>query len=107
MGSRLVGYGSYLPERVMKNADFERIMDTTDEWIVTRTGIRERHFAAENETVVDMAATAAVRALNNANLSIDDIDLVIVATTTPELDFPSVGGSGFGATGGNTQHTGV
>ncbi|MBQ2859469.1 MAG: ketoacyl-ACP synthase III [Alphaproteobacteria bacterium] len=91
MGSKLVGYGSYLPERVMKNADFERIMDTTDEWIVTRTGIRERHFAAENETVVDMATVAATRALDNAKLSIDDIDLIIVATTTPELDFPSVG----------------
>ena len=91
MGSRLIGYGSYLPDKVMTNADFEKIMDTTDEWIVQRTGMRERHFAAENETVVDMAVVAAQRALENANLGIDDIDLVIVATTTPELDFPSVG----------------
>ena len=91
MGCKLIGYGSYLPGRVMTNADFERIMDTTDDWITTRTGIRERHFAADNETVVDMATIAAMRALGNAKLSIDDIDLVIVATTTPELDFPSVG----------------
>ena len=55
MGNRLIGYGSYLPARVMTNADFERAMDTTDEWIVERTGIRERHFAAENETVADLA----------------------------------------------------
>ena len=90
MGSRLVGYGSYLPERVMTNNDFERIMDTSDEWIVQRTGIRKRHYAAENETVADMAEIAARRALENAKLTIDDIDLIIVATTTPELDFPSV-----------------
>ena len=91
MGNRLVGYGSYLPERIMTNQDFERIMDTSDEWITSRTGIRERHFAADNETVVDMATIAAQRALKNANLSIDDIDLVIVSNVTAELDFPSVG----------------
>ena len=90
MGNRLIGYGSYLPKRIMSNADFERVMDTTDQWIVERTGIRERHFAAENETVADMALAAARAALENAKLSIDDIDMVIVATTTPELDFPSV-----------------
>ena len=59
MGNRLVGYGAYLPSRVMTNNDFERIMDTTDEWIVTRTGIRERHIARDDETVVDMAVVAA------------------------------------------------
>ena len=91
MGSRLIGYGSYLPERVITNADFERIMDPTDEWITTRTGIHERHFARDDETVVDMATIVAMRALESANLTINDIDLVIVATTTPELDFPSVG----------------
>ena len=91
MGSRLVGYGSYLPERVMTNQDFEKIMDTSDEWIVQRTGMKVRHFAAENETVADMATVAAKRALENANLTIDDIDMIVVATTTPELDFPSVG----------------
>ena len=91
MGSRLIGYGSYLPERVMTNQDFEKIMDTSDEWIVQRTGMHERHFAADDETVADLATIAARRALENAGLTIDDIDMVIVATTTPELDFPSVG----------------
>ena len=91
MGSRLIGYGSYLPERVMTNQDFEKIMDTSDEWIVQRTGMRERHFARDDETVVDMATIAAQRALKNAGITINDIDMVIVATTTPELDFPSVG----------------
>lgn len=90
MGNRLIGYGSYLPERVVKNAEFERVMDTTDEWIVSRTGIKERHFAREDETVVDMATIAAQRALDNAGLKIDDIDLIIVSNVTAELDFPSV-----------------
>lgn len=102
MGSKLIGYGSYLPTRVMTNADFERIMDTTNEWITTRTGIHERHFAAPDETVVDMATIAAKRALKNANLTIDDLDLVIVATTTPELDFPSVGVQILGRLGAST-----
>ena len=91
MGSRLVGYGSYLPEKIMTNQDFEKIMDTSDEWIVQRTGMRERHFARDDETVVDMGVIAAQRALERANLTIDDIDMVVVATTTSELDFPSVG----------------
>ncbi len=104
MGNRLIGYGSYLPERVMTNSEFEQILDTSNEWIVTRTGIKSRHIAADNETVVDMATVAARRALENANLSINDIDLVIVATTSPELDFPSVGAQLLGALGasGNT-----
>lgn len=91
MGSKLIGYGSYLPTNVMTNQDFEKIMDTTDEWITTRTGIRERHFAREDETVADMATIAAQRALDNAGLGIDDIDLIIVANVTAELDFPSIG----------------
>lgn len=91
MGNKLLGYGSYLPEKIMTNADFEKIMETTDEWIVQRTGMKKRHFAHENETVADMGAIAAARALENAKISIDDIDLIIVATTTAELDFPSVG----------------
>ncbi len=90
MGNRLVGYGAYLPHRVMTNQEFEQIMDTSDEWITTRTGIKSRHIADENETVADMAVVAARRALENAKLTINDIDLVIVATTTAELDFPSV-----------------
>jgi 3-oxoacyl-[acyl-carrier-protein] synthase-3 len=91
MGNRLVGYGTYLPEKTMVNEDFAKIMDTSDEWIVSRTGIKARHFARDDETVADMATIAARRALDNAGLSPDDIDLIIVATTTAEMDFPSVG----------------
>ncbi len=91
MGNRLIGYGSYLPEKIMTNADFEKIMDTSDEWITTRTGMKIRHFAADNETVADMGTVAAKRALEKAGLTIDDIDMIVVATTTSELDFPSVG----------------
>ena len=70
MGNKLIGYGSYLPKRVVTNADFERVMDTTDEWIVERTGIRSRHFADDKETVADMATRAAIAALKNAKLNI-------------------------------------
>ncbi|MEE1111305.1 MAG: beta-ketoacyl-ACP synthase III [Alphaproteobacteria bacterium] len=90
MGSRLIGYGSYLPEKIMTNQDFANVMDTSDEWIVSRTGIRQRHFARPTETVVDMATIAARRALDKAGVTIDDIDLVIVSNVTSELDFPSV-----------------
>jgi len=87
----------------MTNNDFAKIMDTSDEWIVQRTGIRERHFADENETVVDMATIAARRALENAGLTINDIDLIIVATTSPELDFPSAAVQVAGALGANNN----
>jgi len=90
MGNRLIGYGSYLPEKIFTNADFEKIMDTSDEWIVTRTGMKVRHFAREDETVADMAVIAAQRAIENAGISADDIDMVIVASVSAELDFPSV-----------------
>lgn len=90
MGSKLIGYGAYLPERIMTNQDFSKIMDTSDEWIVSRTGIRARHFAGDSESVVDMAVNAAQRALDNAGITINDIDLVIVANVSAELDFPSV-----------------
>ena len=86
MGSRLIGYGSYLPEKVVTNFDLEKMVDTSDEWIVQRTGMRERPFARADETVVDMATTAAQRALENAGIKINDIDMVIVATTSPKLD---------------------
>ena len=90
MGNRLVGYGAYLPEKIMTNQDFARVMDTSDEWIVSRTGIRERHFASDTETTVDMAVVAAQRALENAKLTINDIDLVIVSNVTAETSFPSI-----------------
>ena len=85
----ITGTGSYVPERVMTNADLEKIVDTTDEWITTRTGIKERRLAREDETTSDMGAEAAQRALTDAGVKAEDIDLLIVATITPDMFFPS------------------
>lgn len=85
----LRGLGSYLPERVMTNADFEKIVETTDEWITSRTGIKERRIAKKDETCSDMAYHASVRALENAQLEIAEIDLIIVATITADHSCPS------------------
>lgn len=90
MYSQISGTGSYLPERILTNKEFESYLETTDEWIMERTGIRERRIIADGETVTDMAFHAAERALDAANLTAKDIDLIIVATTTPDLLFPSV-----------------
>lgn len=87
--SRILGTGSYLPEKILTNADLERMVDTTDEWIYTRTGIRERHIAAEGEFTSDLSLHAARRALEAASVSANDLDLIIVATTTPDRVFPS------------------
>ena len=87
--SRILGTGGYLPARILTNADLEKLVDTNDQWIVERTGIRERHIAAEGEFTSDLAAAAARAALGAANLAPDDIDLLLVATTTPDLVFPS------------------
>ncbi|MGJ4802532.1 beta-ketoacyl-ACP synthase III [Luteimonas sp. SDU82] len=87
--SRIAGTGSYLPSKVLTNDDLSKIVDTSDEWIASRTGIRERHIAAEGETTVDLAYHAAVRALEAAGTRADEIDLIIVGTTTPDLIFPS------------------
>ncbi|QCO56832.1 ketoacyl-ACP synthase III (plasmid) [Pseudorhodobacter turbinis] len=84
------GVGHYLPERVVPNSEFEATLATSDEWIRTRSGIERRHFAAEGETTSDMAHLAAVNALDNAGLSVEDIDAIILATSTPDLTFPSV-----------------
>ena len=87
--SRILGTGSYLPARILTNADLEKLVETNDQWIVERTGIRERHIAAEGEFTSDLAAQSARAALDAAGLAIDDIDLLLVATTTPDLVFPS------------------
>ncbi|MGA1562292.1 MAG: beta-ketoacyl-ACP synthase III [Gammaproteobacteria bacterium] len=87
--ARIIGTGGYLPEKVLTNADLEKIVDTSDEWIVTRTGIRERHIAAEGQTTCDLAEQAARQAMQRAGVTKDEIDLVIVATTTPDKVFPS------------------
>jgi 3-oxoacyl-[acyl-carrier-protein] synthase-3 len=87
--SRIVGTGHYVPKRVLTNHDLEKMVDTSDAWIVERTGIRERHIAAEGEASSDMAAEAAKRALERANLSARDLDLIIVATVTPDMPLPA------------------
>ncbi|MDP9195937.1 MAG: ketoacyl-ACP synthase III [Pseudomonadota bacterium] len=89
MRSGITGCGSYLPERVMTNSDLEKLVDTTDEWITQRTGIRSRHIAAEGETTSDMAVKACLRALEHAGITAADVDLVILATTTPDHTFPA------------------
>jgi len=87
--SRIAGTGSYLPERILTNAELERTIDTTDEWIFTRTGIRERHIVAEGQHTSDMALEAAKEAIRSANIDIQSIDLIVLATTTPDRTFPS------------------
>ncbi len=86
--SKITGTGSYLPEKVLTNKDMEELVDTTDEWIQERTGIRQRHIAAEGETTCDLAASAALRAIDMAGKSHADIDLIILATTTADKIFP-------------------
>jgi len=87
--SKIAGTGSYLPANIRTNADLEKMVDTTDEWIFSRTGIRERHIAAEGELTSDLALNAAKNAIEAAGVSANDIDLIIVATTTPDKIFPS------------------
>ena len=85
----IVAVGSYVPERILTNADLEKMMDTSDEWITTRTGIKERRIAADDEFTSDIGAKAALRAMEKAKISADQIDLIIVATITPDMLFPS------------------
>lgn len=86
----VLGAGHYIPEKVLTNQDLERMVETNDEWIVTRTGIKERRIAAEGETTADIASKAAIKAMENAGVSPEDIDLIIVATITPDATFPSM-----------------
>ena len=90
MYSRIVSTGKYLPARILTNADLEKMVDTTDEWIRTRTGIEHRHIAADDEATSDLAYQAARIAMQDAGLKPSDIDLVLVGTTTPDLIFPNV-----------------
>ena len=87
--ARIVGTASYLPERVLTNADLEKIVETSDEWIMTRTGIKERRIAAEGENTSDMGVSAARRVLELTNTLATDIDLILVCTLTPDYSFPS------------------
>src|SRR5580765_7704772 len=85
----IVGTGSYVPEKVLTNEDLSRMVDTSDEWITTRTGIKERRMAARDEHTSDMGAKAALKAIEQAGISAADIDLILVATATPDMLFPA------------------
>ncbi|MBN8251158.1 beta-ketoacyl-ACP synthase III [Priestia flexa] len=90
MNAGVIGIGRYVPEKILTNFDLEKMVDTSDEWIRTRTGIQERRIAADNEDTSDLAYKAAVNALENANISAEDLDMIIVATVTPDQPFPTV-----------------
>lgn len=87
--TRIIGTGSYLPEHIVTNEELSRRVDTSDEWIYSRTGIRQRHMAAEGEVTSDLALKASQRALDAAGMSAADVDLIVLATTTPDMIFPS------------------
>ncbi|MCZ8166147.1 beta-ketoacyl-ACP synthase III [Silanimonas sp.] len=87
--SRIAGTGSYLPEKILTNADLEKIVETSDQWIRERTGIQQRHIAAEGQTTVDLAEQAALRAMEAAGVSAAELDLIVMGTTTPDIIFPS------------------
>jgi 3-oxoacyl-[acyl-carrier-protein] synthase III len=89
--SRIAGTGRYLPDRVMTNADLEKMVDTSDEWIRTRTGVERRHIAAEEQSTSDLCVEAAKAAMQDAGVAAEDIDLIVVGTTTPDLIFPNIG----------------
>ncbi|AIQ68713.1 3-oxoacyl-ACP synthase [Paenibacillus graminis] len=85
----IIGTGKYVPEKILTNSDLEKMVETNDEWIVSRTGIRERHIAAPHEATSDLAYEAAVRALDSAGIKAEDLELIIVATVTPDSTVPS------------------
>lgn len=87
--SKIVGIGSYLPPRVLTNSDLEKMVDTSDAWIIERTGIKSRHIAAQNEYTSDLAVKAALNALENAGMVAQDLDMIILATTTPDETLPA------------------
>jgi 3-oxoacyl-[acyl-carrier-protein] synthase-3 len=87
--SRIAGTGSYLPEKILTNADLEKIVETSDQWIRERTGIQQRHVAAEGQTTVDLAEQAARRAMEAAGVTAAELDLIVMGTTTPDIIFPS------------------
>lgn len=89
MYSKITGTGSYLPEKILTNRDLEDMMDTSDEWIRTRTGITQRHIAADGQMASDLALNASIKAIEAANIDANEIDLIILATTTPDMIFPS------------------
>src|ERR1700723_2585226 len=91
MYARIAGTGSYLPEKILTNAQLEKLVDTSDEWIRTRTGIEQRHVAAEGETTTDLAEHASRRAMQDAGVTAQEIDLICVVTMAPDGGLPNVG----------------
>ena len=89
--SKIAGTGRFLPERILTNADLEKMVDTSDEWIRTRTGVERRHIAREDQTTSDLCVEAAKVAMDAAGVSAADIDLIVVGTTSPDLIFPNIG----------------
>jgi 3-oxoacyl-[acyl-carrier-protein] synthase-3 len=89
--SRIAGTGRFLPERILTNADLEKMVDTTDEWIRTRTGVERRHIASEDQTTSDLCVEAAKIAMESAGVMAGDIDMIVVGTTSPDLIFPNIG----------------
>ena len=89
--AKIIGIGAYAPKRILTNADLEKMVETSDEWIQQRSGIRERHIVDESEATSDLAVNAARQALERANLVPEDIDFIVVGTTTPDMFFPTVG----------------
>ncbi|KKB73361.1 MULTISPECIES: beta-ketoacyl-ACP synthase III [Bacillus] len=90
MKAGIIGIGRYIPEKVLTNSDLEKMVETSDEWIRTRTGIEERRIAAEDEMTSDMAVAAAEKAMEDANIKAEDLDMILVATVTPDQAFPTV-----------------
>lgn len=88
--SKIAGTGRYLPERILTNADLEKMVDTSDEWIRSRTGVERRHVAAEDQTTSDLCVEAAKVAMEDAGITADDIDLIVIGTTSPDLIFPNI-----------------
>ncbi len=89
INSKIISIGSYLPEKFLTNLDLEKMVDTTDEWIIERTGIKKRHIAAENELTSDLAYKAALKAVESSNIKPEEIEMIVLATTTPDLTFPA------------------
>lgn len=90
MNAGILGIGSYVPEKILSNSDLEQMMDTSDEWIVSRTGIKERRIASDEQDTSHLAYEAAVEALKDADVKAEELDLILVATVTPDMSFPSV-----------------
>ena len=91
MYSKIIGTGSYFPDRILSNTDLEKMVDTSDDWITSRTGVKQRHIASDSQLTSDLAYEASIKAISNAGIKADDIDMIIVGTCTPDLIFPNVG----------------